>query len=114
MNKLPNIFLTILGSILLAIALFIISVAYWIATNLITILVVVGCVVIATYFIATVYSYCNGVKSIKANFYLEEQERLLISLRRKTMSSAIKAIIFMLIYAGLWGIVIYFVNDKLL
>lgn len=114
MNKLPNMFLTILGFILLAISLSIISVAYWIATNLLTILVSVGCVAIAVYFIATVYSYYNGVKSIKDNFYLDEQERLLISLRRKTMSSAIKAVIFMLIYAGLWGIVIYFVNNNLI
>lgn len=114
MNRLPNFFLTIIGFVLLAMSLSIISVAYWIATNLLAILVAVGCVVILFYFIATTYSYYNSVKSIKANFFFEEQEKLLISLRRKTIASAVKAIILMLVYAGLWGIVILFVNNQLL
>lgn len=114
MNKLPNMILTVLGFFLLAASLSIISVVYWIASNLLTILVTLGCVVIVLYFIATAYSYYNGVKSIKKNFYFEEQENLLISLRRKTIASAIKAAIVMLIYSGLWGIVIYFINTQLL
>lgn len=114
MNKLPNMILTVLGFFLLAASLSIISVVYWIASNLLTILVTLGCVAIVLYFIATAYSYYNGVKSIKKNFYFEEQENLLISLRRKTIASAIKAAIVMLIYSGLWGIVIYFINTQLL
>ncbi len=114
MNKLPNFFLSILGCFLLAISLSIISVVYWITSNLLTILVVLGCVAIVIYFIATIYSYYNGIKSIKSNFYFEEQDKLLISLRHKTIASAVKAVILMLIYAGLWGIIIYFVNTQLL
>lgn len=114
MNKLPNMILTVLGFFLLAASLSIISVVYWIASNLLTILVTLGCVAIVLYFIATAYSYYNGVKSIKKNFYFEEQENLLISLRHKTIASAIKAAIVMLIYSGLWGIVIYFINTRLL
>lgn len=114
MNKLLDIILTVLGFFLLAISLSIISVVYWIASNLLTILVTLGCVAIVFYFIATAYSYYNGVKSIKKNFYFEEQENLLTSLRYKTISSAKKAVIVMLIYSGLWGIVVYFINTKLL
>lgn len=114
MNKYPNLILTILGLFLLATSLSMISVVYWIASNLLTILVAIGCIAIVIYFIATAYSYYNGVKSIKKNFYFEEQEKLLISLRRKTISSAIKAVIAMLIYSGLWGIVVYFINSQLL
>lgn len=114
MNRLPNMFLTIIGFVLLAMSLSIISVVYWIASNLLVILVAVGCVAILSYFITATYSYYNSMKSIKANFYFEDRERLLVSLRRKTIVSAVKAIIFMLVYAGLWGIVIYFVNNQLL
>lgn len=114
MNRLPNIILITLGAVLLAISLGIISVAYWIVSNLLTILVAVGCFGILFYFIATTYSYYNSVKSIKANFFFEEQKKLLTSLRRKTIASALKAAVIMLIYAGLWGIVIYFVSTQLL
>lgn len=114
MNRLPNMFFVLFGFFLLATSLSIISVAYWIASNLIAILITLGCVAIALYFIATVYSYYNGVKSIKKNFYFEEQENLLISLRKKTIASSIKAAVVMLIYSGLWGVVVYFVNTQLL
>lgn len=114
MNKLPNFFLCIIGFFLLATSLSLISVVYWVLSNLLAILVTVGCTIIVLYFIATTYSYYNGVQSIKSNFLFEEQKRLLISLRHKTIASAIKAVIFMLLYAGLWGIIIYFINTQLL
>lgn len=114
MNRLPNIILTTLGAVLLAISLSMISIVYWIASNLLAILAAVGCLAILFYFVATTYSYYNSVKSIRANFFFEEQEKLLASLRRKTIASAVKAAVIMLIYAGLWGIVIYFVSTQLL
>ncbi|MCD8026760.1 MAG: hypothetical protein LUF33_07535 [Clostridiales bacterium] len=114
MNRYPSVILVTLAAFLLAASLSLISAAYWVASNLLAILVTVGCIGIVIYFIATTYSYYHGIKSIKENFYFEERERLLISLRNKTIKSAMKAALFMLVYAGLWGIVIYFVNTRLL
>lgn len=110
----PNFFLTILGMLLLALAISIYSFLYWLISNLAAIVAGFGAFCIFVYFLGSMYSYVKDTKMIQKSFDGERANELTISLREKTLASAKKILILMLLYTFSWGIVIWFLHAWLL
>lgn len=114
LTPIPDIIITIMGMIFLALCILFFSVLYWIMTNLVAILVGIGSFVFFVVFIGQVYSYRNDIKSIKQNFNNDEADCLVASLRKKTLLNGFKLLIFLLFYIALWSLMIFFLNKWLL
>ncbi len=110
----PNFILTILGMLILALGLFISSILYWLISNLIAVVAGMGAFLLFVYFLAAVYSYVKDTKVIQENFVGEKADQLILSLRMKTFASARKILIFVLLYALSWGVIIWFLQTWLL
>lgn len=110
----PNFILSVIGMLIFALGIFICSVAYWLVSNIIVIVVGMGVFFLLVIFLASTYSYVKDTKMIRKNFDGDEADELILSLRKKVFASARKILILMLIYGGSWGIIIWFLQTCLL
>ena len=110
----PNFILSVLGMLILALGISICSVAYWLVSNIIVIVVGMGVFFLLVIFLASTYSYVKDTKMIRQNFDGEEADALILSLRKKVFVSAKKIFILMLIYGVSWGIIIWFLHTWLM
>ena len=110
----PNFILSILGMFILALGIFICSILYWLVSNIIVIVVGIGAFLFFVIYLGITYSYFKDTKMIQKNFDGERANELILSLRKKTLVSARKILILMLIYGLCWGIVIWFLRTWLL
>ncbi len=110
----PNFILSILGMLILALGIFTCSIIYWLVSNIIVIVVGMGAFFIFAIFLGGMYSYFKDTKMIQKNFEGERADELILSLRKKTLASAKKIFILMLMYGILWGIIIWFLQTWLL
>lgn len=110
----PNFILTILGMLILALGIFTCSILYWLVSNMIVIVAGFGAFLLFVYFLGSMYSYIKDTKIIQKNFDGERADELIMSLRKKTMASARKILILMLLYAFSWGVIIWFLKSWLL
>lgn len=106
----PNFILTILGMLILALGIFISSILSWLVSNIIAIVAGFGTLLFFVFFLGGIYSYVKDTKMIKKSFDYEKANELILSLKMKTFSEAIKIFILMVIYALSWGIVIWFLQ----
>lgn len=110
----PNFILSVLGMLLLALAIFTCSTLYWLVSNLAAIVSGFGAFLLFVYFLSIMYSYVKDTKMIQKSFDGERADELMISLRKKILASARKILILMLLYTFSWGIVIWFLHSWLL
>lgn len=109
-----GILLTILGAILLFVAISFCAILQWLVSNIVFIVAGIGTLIFLLYYLASVYSYIKDVKVIRLNFKGEEANDLILALREKTILSAKKMLILMFAYAFLWGVVVWFLKLWLL
>lgn len=110
----PNYILSVLGMLILALGIFTCSIIYWLISNIIAIVVGMGALLIFVFYLGSIYSYFKDIKMIQENFDDERADELILSLRKKTFSSARKFFILMLMYGLSWGIIIWFLRACLL
>ncbi len=110
----PNFILTILGMLILALGIFTCSILYWLVSNIIIIVAGFGAFLLFVYFLGSMYSYVKDTKMIQKTFDGEKADALIISLRKKTLASARKILILMILYAFSWGVIIWFLQSWLL
>lgn len=101
-----NVVLVVFAALILFFGITILNVIEWLLSNVVAIVVGIGCFFIFVYFVGTIYSYITSTKAIKNSYSGEEEQKLLFSKKRDVLLETRKVLYLMIAYALSWTLLI--------
>ena len=101
-----NVVLVVFAALILFFGITILNVIEWLLSNVVAIVVGIGCFFIFVYFVGTIYSYITSTKAIKNSYGGEEAQKLLFSKKRDVLLETRKVLYLMIAYALSWTLLI--------
>ena len=101
-----NVVLVVFAALILFFGITILNVIEWLLSNVVAIVVGIGCFFIFVYFVGTIYSYITSTKAIKNSYSGEEAQKLLFSKKRDVLLETRKVLYLMIAYALSWTLLI--------
>lgn len=98
--------LVVFAALILFFGITILNVIEWLLSNVVAIVVGIGCFFIFVYFVGTIYSYITSTKAIKNSYSGEEAQKLLFSKKRDVLLETRKVLYLMIAYALSWTLLI--------
>ena len=101
-----NVVLVVFAALILFFGITILNIIEWLLSNVVAIVVGIGCFFIFVYFVGTIYSYITSTKAIKNSYSVEEAQKLLFSKKRDVLLETRKVLYLMIAYALSWTLLI--------
>lgn len=101
-----NVVLVVFAALILFFGITILNIIEWLLSNVVAIVVGIGCFFIFVYFVGTIYSYITSTKAIKNSYSGEEAQKLLFSKKRDVLLETRKVLYLMIAYALSWTLLI--------